>query len=284
MASREPGSLVVIVASAGSLQTLRLLVSRLTPDPTAAFLVVRHAGGGPSPEDLLQTLAACSPLAVGQLQNGETPEAGTLRLLPEGLEVDASGPHLHLRVPREGFRPAPCIDAMLASLAAAWGPRLIVVMLSGLGADGALFTGMPSAAVQLGGLAAVLEPAAISGWLNQQLRKRGTIESDDDLGLPAEMLHQILVVLQERTGIDFSRYKGSTVCQQVQRRLALLKLGDMTNYLTMLENDDQEAERLKANLLVGVTRFFREPATFAALADAVKAQMESHLPGQPLRV
>ena len=109
----------MIVASAGSLETLRLLVSRLTPDSTAAFLVVRHASGGPSPEDLLQTLAACSPLAVGQLQHGETPEAGTLRLLPEGLEVDASGPQLHLRVPRDGFRPAPYIDAMLKSLAAA---------------------------------------------------------------------------------------------------------------------------------------------------------------------
>ncbi len=300
-----PRSLVVLVASAGSLETLRLVVSRLAPDHDAAYLVVRHSCGTPSTDDLRHTLAATSPLAIHPLNDGDRPVAGTLQLLPEGRDVEATGWSLRLRTPRDGFRPAPCMDLMLESLAAAWGPRLIVVMLSGLGADGALslrrvreagglaaaqnpasaiFTGMASAAVQLGGLAAVLDPSAISTWLNQQLRERGTLDGQDDLSPSAEMMQQILKVLHERTGIDFSRYKSSTVCRRVQRRLTLLKLGDFNNYLSMLENDHQEPELLKSNLLVGVTRFFRDAATFAALGSELEALMANRLPGQPLRV
>lgn len=112
----------------------------------------------------------------------------------------------------------------------------------------------------------------------------GTLEREADVEISATMEQKILTVLKARTGIDFSRYKTSTVCRQVQRRMALLKLADLNSYLSMLETDDQEAELLKGNLLVGVTRFFREASTFASLPAALEARITHRPVGQPLRV
>lgn len=298
-------TLVLIIASAGSLDPLHLLVSRLTPGHGAAYLLVRHASEGTSTEELLTSLTTCCPLAAGPLAHGKPPAADRLQLLPEGVEVEVHGDCLHFREPAEGFSPSPILDRLLAGLAAVWGTRLIVILLSGLGADGVLglwrvldaggqvaaldpksaqFSGMTSAAIQLSGLTTVLDPAGISSWLNNQLSERRAMESEDRLAMSAEVLQHILMVLHERTGVDFSRYKSSTVCRQLQRRLALLKLDDFSQYLRMLQSDDLEPEQIKSNLLVGVTRFFREESAFSALRTELEALMPNRLPQQPLRV
>jgi len=300
-----PRALVLLIASAGSLDPLHLLVSRLAPGHGAAYLLLRHASEGPATEDLQTSLAACSPLPVEPLGEGRPPAADRVQLLPEGVDLEADGLALIPREPADRFGPAPNLDRILVSLAAVWGPRLIVMVLSGLGADGVLglrrvldaggraaalnpmtaqYSGMPSAAIQLGGLTAVLDPPGLSSWLNQQLSERGTLENAYSLTLTADMLQRILILLHERTGIDFSRYKSSTVCRQLQRRLALLKLDDFNTYLRLLVDDDQESELLKGNLLVGVTRFFREESAFAALRTELEALMQNRLPQQPLRV
>jgi len=285
--------LVLIIASAGSLDPLLLLVSRLSPTPQgAAYLLVLHASEGVSSEDLQAKLATCSPLPVGLLREGDEPAAGRLLLL-------------QARQSAGRFTPSPNLHHLLESLAATWGPRLIVVVLSGLGADGmsgirqvlaaggraaalnsrsALYSSMPSAAIQLGGLTTLLDPAGISTWLNQQLGEQGTMQSEDNLSTSADMLQQILMALHERTGIDFSRYKTSTVYRQLKRRMAVLRIDDFKDYLRVLIDDDQESEQFKGNLMVGVTRFFREESAFAALRTELEALMPNRVPRQPLRV
>lgn len=46
------------------------------------------------------------------------------------------------------------------------------------------------------------------------------------------------------------------------------------DYLRLLRDDEQEAHALVADWLIGVTRFFREPDAFAALATAVDSLLE----------
>lgn len=302
---KNPSALVLIIASAGSSDPLHLLVSRLTPGHATAYLVVRHASEVTPDEDLLNSLAACSLLPVSTLREGKPPAANWLQLLPVGMELEADGLAIRSREPEDQVGAGLNLDTVLETLATVWGPRLIVIVLSGLGADGvlglwrvldtggqvaalnprsALFSGMPSAAIQLGGLTAVLDPTGISNWLHQQLSTLESQETESSLALSAELLQHILMVLHERTGVDFSRYKTSTVCRQLQRRLALLKLDDFNDYLRMLQANDLEPEQLKANLLVGVTRFFREGSPFAALRTELEALMANRLALQPLRV
>ena len=302
---KNPSALVLIIASAGSSAPLHLLVSRLTPGHATAYLVVRHASEDTPDEDLLNSLAACSLLPVSTLREGKPPAANWLQLLPVGMELEADGLAIRSREPEDQVGAGLNLDTVLETLATVWGPRLIVIVLSGLGADGvlglwrvldtggqvaalnprsALFSGMPSAAIQLGGLTAVLDPTGISNWLHQQLSTLESQETESSLALSAELLQHILMVLHERTGVDFSRYKTSTVCRQLQRRLALLKLDDFNDYLRMLQANDLEPEQLKANLLVGVTRFFREGSPFAALRTELEALMANRLALQPLRV
>jgi two-component system CheB/CheR fusion protein len=302
---RNPSALVLIIASAGSSDPLHLLASRLTPGHATAYLVVRHASEDTPDEDLLNSLAACSLLPVSTLKQGEPPAANWLQLLPVGMELQADGLAIWSREPGDRLGAGLNLDTILETLAAVWGPRLIVIVLSGLGADGvlglwrvldtggqvaalnprsALFSGMPSADIQLGGLTAVLDPAGISDWLHQQLSNLESQKIESSLTLSAELLQHILMVLHERTGVDFSRYKTSTVCRQLQRRLALLKLDNFNDYLRMLQADDLEPEQLKAHLLVGVTRFFREGSPFAALRTELESLMANRIALQPLRV
>jgi two-component system, chemotaxis family, protein-glutamate methylesterase/glutaminase len=127
---------VVIAASAGALGPLLALLASLPRDFPAAIAVVQHRGEKRS--DLLPSLlTACTELEVCEAREGDTLRAGVVYLCPPGVHMLAehtvrlvSGPKLeHVR---------PSADAMLRSVARAYGERGIGVVLSGHGSDGAL--------------------------------------------------------------------------------------------------------------------------------------------------
>ena len=86
----------------------------------------------------------------------------------------------------------------------------------------------------------------------------------DDRGVDA-----ILRLLRDEYGIDFSHYKASTVTRRIERRLALNRSLDLDMYVEQLRSDPRELNSLYEDLLIGVTRFFRDDAAFddAGAAD-----------------
>ena len=79
----------------------------------------------------------------------------------------------------------------------------------------------------------------------------------------------ILRLLRDEYGIDFSHYKASTVTRRIERRLALNRSLDLEMYADQLRNDPRELNSLYEDLLIGVTRFFRDDAAFAVLNTKV---------------
>jgi two-component system CheB/CheR fusion protein len=83
-------------------------------------------------------------------------------------------------------------------------------------------------------------------------------------------LVEVLTYLHARTGHDFSHYKRSTVLRRIARRMQVNMVENIPAYLELLQTTPPEAPALLQDLLINVTNFFRDPASFKAL--------EAHIP------
>lgn len=88
-------------------------------------------------------------------------------------------------------------------------------------------------------------------------------------------LREILAALRSRTGHDFRHYKQATVLRRIERRMQVNALRDMPSYAKYLQNHPDETPNLLADMLIGVTNFFRDREAFEALErDIVPALYE----------
>jgi two-component system chemotaxis response regulator CheB len=201
--SLGPVDLIAVAASTGGPQALRVLLSglargRSSPDrgPSLAIppiLVVQHITEG-FVSGMAGWLATAAAGPVRVAVNGERPEAGSALIAPDGrhLTVTPDGRvRLLSTAPVGGLRPS--ADVLFRSVAAAFGPRAVGVVLTGMGRDGAdgllelrqtgartiaedpataIVGGMPGAAVELGGIDQVLSLDQIGPALARLLVRR----------------------------------------------------------------------------------------------------------------
>ncbi|MDQ2932621.1 MAG: ATP-binding protein [Gemmatimonadota bacterium] len=73
-------------------------------------------------------------------------------------------------------------------------------------------------------------------------------------------------LLRRRFAVDFTLYKTGTIERRIRRRMALRKIDSFAAYVDVLRQDQKELEALYGDLLIGVTRFFRDPEVFALLS------------------
>ena len=92
----------------------------------------------------------------------------------------------------------------------------------------------------------------------------GRRRPSEDRGVDA-----ILRLLRDEYGIDFSHYKTTTVTRRIERRLALNRSLDIDTYVEQLRGDPRELNSLYQDLLIGVTRFFRDDEAFDALEQRI---------------
>ncbi len=78
-------------------------------------------------------------------------------------------------------------------------------------------------------------------------------------------LREILAALRARTGHDFRHYKQATVLRRIERRMQVNALRDMPSYARHLQNHPEETPALLADMLIGVTNFFRDREAFETL-------------------
>ena len=97
-------------------------------------------------------------------------------------------------------------------------------------------------------------------------------------------LESIYGKLEEVFGLDFTHYKPSTVTRRIERRLQLARSQDIATYAERLREDRVELDTLYRDLLIGVTRFFRNEEAFAVLENKVLPDLFRQAPADaPLR-
>ena len=282
---RAPRLVVAVGASAGGLESLERLLTHVPDDTGLAFVIVQHL----SPHHktmMVELLARRTDLDVRTAVHGVAVRRDTVHVLPPGKRMTIAKGRLQLDSDIGGEQPNLPIDRFFASLAADAGERAVAIVLSGTGSDGtagiadiqaegglvlaetevtAAFSGMPDNAVASGHVDYSLAPEEMIEILVEHAGRTvggsgELIESGDrDTGRVLELLH-------ERHGIDFTRYKAGTIGRRIERRVQLAGGdGALGGYVGRLEDDPDELDLLYHDLLIGVTRFFRDEACFEKL-------------------
>jgi two-component system chemotaxis response regulator CheB len=133
----KPLNVVAVGASAGGVEALTHFAAGLPPDLPDSVLVVLHMPVG-APSVLARILDRHGPLPAAQAVDGEPLQPGTIRVsVPNRhLLVDDHRIALSEGPTENGHRPA--INALFRSVALAFGPRAVGVLLSGVLDDGTL--------------------------------------------------------------------------------------------------------------------------------------------------
>src|SRR4051794_5260487 len=127
--------LVVIGASAGGIEALSRLLATLPADFPSPIAVAQHLE--PSRVSHLQEiLSRRSALDVRSVSETEALAPGVVYVVPANRDVEITDHAITLRRDEPG-RPKPSIDRLLESAARPFGERLIAVILTGTGSDGA---------------------------------------------------------------------------------------------------------------------------------------------------
>jgi two-component system, chemotaxis family, CheB/CheR fusion protein len=291
---RSAFTIVGVGASAGGLEAVTQLLQGMPPRPGLALVVVQHLS--PEHASAMPTLlAAKTPLPVLQVTEGTLVEENHVYVVPPNVEMELRGRRLHLTPrpdDRSRFNP---IDHFFESLARELQDKAVGLVLSGTASDGsaglreikavggitlaqdpktARYDGMPQSAVNTGIVDRALPPADLARELvriaeHPYLRHVTPRREGDELEIDDGRLTRIFQLLRTSSGVDFTHYKSPTIKRRLQRRMVLHKLTSLDQYVKLLEENPAEVDQLYQDVLIHVTRFFREPDSFAALVEHV---------------
>ena len=285
-ADRSTFPIVGIGASAGGVQALKQFFEPMPADTGMAFVIVTHLPMGRE-SDL--------PDIVGRFTRMPTRVAGVDQVIePDHVYVCPADHilmiergHVRLKAREDSIQRKP-IDVFLSSLANDRGDAAIGILLSGGGSDGALgmkaikerggltmaqgsdgtrpqHSEMPDAAISSGVVDMVVSAEEMASRLVEFAR---TFEpKDGDIaGEAFEKPQQaICAILLRQVGHDFSGYKQRTFQRRVRRRMQVLQIENVADYIDRLRRETEEVTSLFRDLLIGVTNFFRDPEAFEAL-------------------
>ncbi len=260
-----------------------------------AFVVIVHADPH-TPSLLPELIARCTRMAVQEASDGQRVERNCVYVAPPGREVRIQSGVLAVHLAKEKRRGVRLpIDALFRSLGEDQRHRAIGIVLSGSGADGTVglaairaetglaiaqdpssaeFGGMPGSAIAAGAVDFVLPTAEMpERLLAYTARLAEPARPGAEPVAPGDDLDHILAIVQRVTGRDFSAYKRGTLQRRIERRMHLLDLVKMEDYVGFLDAHPGEVEALWRDWLIGVSHFFRDAASFAVLAETALPQL-----------
>jgi two-component system CheB/CheR fusion protein len=295
---RKLYDLVVVGSSAGGIEAQERLVSTLPTNFPAPLVLAQHLGPD-RPSHLADILARQSALPVHSIEEGSPVllADGTVYVVPADQNVEITDHSVVLRA-GSTVLPKPSINLLLASAAHSYGERLIAVILTGTGSDGAI----GAQAVKAAGGTVIIEnpdtarypdmPASVatsSVDMSLDLAQIGPILYDlltgaQVLSVPGDILPTIPAEARAYSGIDFSLYKQPTILRRLQRRLTATGATTFPAYVAYLHHHPEEYTRLSASFLIKVTGFFRDRPIFDYLREEVIAEIISRARKQHNRV
>src|SRR6202035_2148714 len=152
----------------------------------------------------------------------------------------------------------------------------------------AKYSSMPRSAVGAGCIDYVLPPEQIARELTRiaklpysQQRATEVVASPSD----GAALSSIFQTLRRSTGLDFTHYRQSTILRRIQRRMIVHKMEKVEEYVRYLHSNPGEVKSLYQDLLINVTRFFRNAPVFDLLKTLVfPSLVKQRAPETVLRV
>ncbi len=296
-AAAQPFFVAGLGASAGGLEALGSFFEAMSDDSGIGFVVIQHLS--PDHKSMMsELLARNTRMPVCQAEDGMPVEPNHVYLIPPKKCLTLFKGHLMLADWDSKKGPNLPIDLFFSSLAGDCGERAIGIALSGTGSDGtrgirsikeagglvmiqdehsAKFSGMPHSAIATG-LADFILPAsdmpdALLKFIKHPLLAQ---TGGKDLQPSSNIMQKIQGLIRTETGIDFSGYKQSSLVRRIERRMGISQVKEAGQYFEYLRQSPQEITAIVNDLLISVTRFFRDSEAFACLRDKVIPVLFAH--------
>ena len=289
--SKKPFRIVGVGCSAGGLEALDGFFSHTAPNSGLAYVVVQHLDPI-HPSSLAGLLQRVTSMAVIEATEGVPVRANCVYVIPPNRDLAFEHGALHLIEPvlPRGKRLA--VDYFFRTLADQCAEQAIAVVLSGMGSDGVMglraikeklgltlaqdpatakSDSMPRSVIEAGLVDIVASPEQLPGRIVDFLR-RATPSALEEQALTVNStsaLEKIVTLLRDRSGADFSLYKTSTLYRRIERRTAVHRLSGIADYVRYLRENPKELDLLFKELLIGVTRFFRDTELWESLRTTV---------------
>ena len=84
-----------------------------------------------------------------------------------------------------------------------------------------------------------------------------------------EAIDKILTIIRSQTNYDFLPYRRQTLTRRIIKRLKANKIENLKEYIELLEVDTNEQRTIVNEFLIGVTKFFRDNASFEVIEKRV---------------
>lgn len=277
---------VGIGASAGGLEAFSTMVQNLSSDANAVYILAQHMS--PTHKSLLTTLISRETLLpVEEIEDETVPKANTIFITPPNKDVVLKDGKLRL-LPPSGHpaSPKPSADRLFQSLAEEKGEQCVGVVLSGTGSDGsygvqaireaggitiaqdpnsAKYDGMPTSAIDTGCIDLTLSAEQVGQHLTKILSSPRDFDQLRHLNDRPSKMADLFQILLARTQVDFRDYKENTVTRRINRRMVALEIADYDDYVALCRTSAQEVQALHRDLLISITRFFRDDTQFEQL-------------------
>ncbi len=298
MTSSDLPIMIGIAASAGGLEATTQLVKNLPERVGAAYIIAQHMS--PTHKSLLWSLIGReTELPVIELGEQDVrPQADTIYIAPPNFDVVLDQGLLSLREPSgHPGTPKPLADRLFKSLADECGERCVGVVLAGTGSDGAYgirairevggitiaqeastakYDGMPSSAIHTGCIDLTMAPDMIGQQLQRILNNPRDLTDLQNFASNSRKLLDLYHILLARTGVDFRDYKETTINRRIARRMVALNIEFYEDYVEYCREHDAEVDALYKDMMISVTRFFRDQAQFNALTKAIKSIVDEN--------
>ena len=257
----------------------------------------------------MEILARRTDLAITKVEEDTEIEPNHVYVIPPGQYLAIEECVLKLSEPQDPRGSRMAIDYFLRSLAEDQCEYGVGVILSGTGTDGtaglqeikhyggltvvqdpeeAEHDGMPHSAIDSVHIDYVLPAPKIGQQLKRYVdfcRTHGPLSAQSAAQADSFDLAPILNLLRKELQHDFRRYRRNTLLRRVQRRMGLHQLEQLTEYKALLADSPKEREALRCDLLIGVTRFYRDLEAWGVLEKKVlRPMMDQPDRTDPIRV
>jgi two-component system CheB/CheR fusion protein len=287
-----PNYIVALGASAGGLESLTTFFTNMPSDSNMAFVVIQHLS--PDHKSMMDTLLARhTQMQIMQAEDGIVVSPNMIYLIPPKHFLTLFNGTLLLN-PFDKTRGLHLpIDVFMISLAEDAESRSIGIVFSGTGSDGSIgiqaikkaggmtmvqdfetaqFDGMPRSAMATGMIDYTCPPDHMPDIIMNYthhpcISRNGAKEfvlnpEDTDL-------NKILALIRNHKDVDFTNYKPNTVIRRIERRMGIVQADSIRKYLDHLHKNKDEIHQLYRDLLIGVTRFFRDIDEFNFLNEHI---------------
>jgi len=299
---------VGIGASAGGLEALQEFFKNMIPTPDAAFVIIQHLS--PDYKSYMnELLSRYTSIKIEVVTDGMALKSNHIYLIPPKMNMTIFHGVLYLNELSATRTLNLPIDIFFRSLAKDQEKNAVGIILSGAGSDGTLgikaikefggmtmaqddesakFESMPHSSISTGMVDIIMPPKQLAEELINYIKhpfvkEKRKIESI--LAGEQSQLSKVISILSETKNVDFSCYKENTIIRRLEKRISINRFEKIEEYIKFLINNSKEINILFNELLIGVTRFFRDEPAFNSLKSQVISKIiESSTANKEIRV